>query len=63
MTHEWEELHTVEDDPRGTGMPHPVYVDIDKCSTCNALRFKMGSDSYSYMRMGWASPEEPDCHE
>jgi len=38
MEHDWRELYVLEDDPRGSGGPHPEPVDVDRCSNCGVLR-------------------------
>ena len=60
--HEWEELHVIRDDPRGTGMPHPVYAGVDRCENCKAIRVT-SSKPFFYLRAGWSSTKEPPCHE
>ncbi len=61
MEHEWEKLYIVQDDPRGSGRPDPIYANIDRCKTCKAIRIV--ADPFFYLRAGWSSHREPPCHE
>ncbi|KKL99632.1 hypothetical protein LCGC14_1812480 [marine sediment metagenome] len=57
MEHEWEELYIIRHG-------ETVYAGIERCNNCKTLRFeRYGKQPYTYTRLGWASPEEPECKE
>jgi len=64
IEHDWEELFTASDDPRGSGMLEYTYAGLDMCSRCHALR-RMVRDSTIYKpgHWGYNTTEEPPCKE
>ena len=68
VEHDWRELYVLEDDPRGSGMPHPEPGDVDRCSKCGVLRVakKVRFMPYLYLdprTFGRVSSNELICEE